>query len=521
MEAKAPAIAFIDLGSNSVRLMIVRFNRNRSHTVLIRFKQMVRLGEGAFISRKLSEEAMNRTIGALRNMAEICRGYEAEEIVALATAAVRDADNGREFVERARRESGIAFDVVSGLEEARVIFLGVREALPPSDAATVFIDIGGGSTEVTAEVPGREPHFDSMRMGCVRLTNTFPRLSTARRVSQEEYNEAQEYVRIHSIRSLQKVRAILGGRPVRAVGSSGTIQNLAEIERRAPGDKRAETHHAKLALSDLGSLARKLCGMTLDERRQVPGINPQRADVIIGGAAILQTLMEELGAHEIIVSSRGLLDGMLRDYLERGRWGYLTPLSSAREESVLQLARSCHFDEKHSRWMSRIARSLFESSREAGLHSYGEAEMELLHYAALLHDIGLFLSFNNHNEHSRYLIENADLLGFHRSEIETIADVAALHRKGASNKRGNARRKDPGAEKTSATLGLFLRMAESLERSQQQTITDARILANGKKIILAVTAVRESPAEAHSICECRAAFKKRFGRTFELAMNTG
>ncbi len=517
-----PTVALVDLGSNSVRLMIVRINPNKSYTVQTRYKQMVRLGEGAFAAKKLGEAAMCRTIDALRNIAGICRGYEAGEIVALATAAVRDAGNGAEFVERAAAESGIVLEVVSGLEEARLIHLGVRTALPPFKGATVFIDIGGGSTELTVETPRSEPHYDSLKLGCVRLTNAFPELSAKGRVSPEQYGEVCAHVRNNSLRSVQKLQAYAIGERLRMVGSSGTIENLAEIFAQSPQAGRAQKKDGggqdlSLSLKDLAELAKKLCGMTLEERAKIPGINPQRADVIVGGAAILQTLMEELDLREVVVSTRGLLDGMLQDYLERGRWGYLDGTTSAREQSALQLARSCNFDEKHARWMTRLALSLFDSAREIGLHRYGPQERELLYFAGLLHDIGLFLSFSNHHEHTRYMIENTELLGFHRSEIEIIATSTSLHRKWSPRKerKQNAQLSDEQWQ-LSATLGLFLRMAECLERSQQQTVANARLELRGKKIVLRVELLRDSPTELLSILDCKGVFKKCFGKNFEV-----
>lgn len=520
-----PVVAFVDLGSNSVRLMVVRINPNKSYTVLTRYKQMVRLGEGAFASKKLTGAAVRRTLDALRNIAEICRGYDAGEIVALATAAVRDAADGAEFAERAASESGIALDIVSGLEEARLIHLGVRTALPPFEGATIFIDIGGGSTELTVEAPDGETRYDSLKLGCVRIANAFPALSERGRVPFELYEEVCAHVRKNSLRSVQKLRAFALGSRIRMVGSSGTIQNLAEIAAQSAQPSRAHRNNdgapPALSLKDLISLSKKLCGMALEERAKIPGINPQRADVIVGGAAILQTLMDELGVREVSVSSRDLLDGMLQDYLERGRWGYLDGAVSAREQSALQLARSCNFDETHARWMTRLALSLFDSARGAGLHRYGAAERELLYFAGLLHDIGLFLSFSNHHEHTRYMIENAELLGFHRSEIEIIAASASMHRKWSARKTGRVCGLPPltltdEQRELAQTLGLFLRMAECLERSQQQTVTAARLEPRGKKLVLRVQLLRDSPAELLSILDCRGAVKKRFARTFEV-----
>lgn len=435
-DRKAHTIALVDLGSNSVRLMVVRINPSRSHTVLTQHKEMVRLGEGAFTAKRLTEAAMRRTIGALRNIAEICRGYDVEETMAYATAAVRDAKNGADFVERAECESGIRLAVISGLEEARLIHLGVSTGLinAMGDRTGFFIDIGGGSTEM---IVGRGTHFlhlDSLKLGAVRVTNTFPETSGKNPVSQGQYDKIRSHIRNNSLRSVQKMSEYA---PEIMVGSSGTIQSLTEIAYRngknGPRPKNGEA--ASLSLKALAEIAQKLCSVNTEDRKKVPGMNPQRADIIIGGAAILQTLMEEIGIGKISVSNRGLLDGMLQDYLTRGTWGYLDASGSVREQSVLQLARTCSIDETHARWMAGIACSLFDSAGKAGLHHYGPQERELLYYAALLHDVGLFLSFSNHHAHTRYIIANSELLGFSRDEIDIMALAAFFHRKRSSKKK--------------------------------------------------------------------------------------
>lgn len=516
----APVIGLVDLGSNSVRLMAVRINPNRSYTVLTRHKRMVRLGEDAFAKGRLSGEAMRRTISALLDIAEMCRGFGVAETVAIATAAVRDASNGGAFVERVYRETGIRFQIVSGLEEARLIHLGVSSALPPTEGPRLFVDIGGGSTELVVGRGGKFLHLDSLKLGAVRVAGRFPGAAASAPVPEALYAEMCAYVRNHSLRSVQKIVSW----DVRAmVGSSGTIENLAAIAARRNGKgrngKSGDEDARRLTFPVLAETARALCGMTLAERARVPGINPQRADIIVSGAAILQTLMTELQMPEIVVSDRGLLDGMLEDYLARGTYGYLDEAVPVRERSVLQLARSCHFDEGHARWASRLAVELFDSARAIGLHGYGAEERALLRYAGLLHDIGLFLSFHNHHEHSRYIVRNAELLGFTRREVEVMAMATYFHRKwSARRNRDDAGFSvmEPEDRSLSVTLGLFLRMAEALERTQRHTVADAVLTRRGKKIVLHLTLSAPSPTELASVEECRDSFKKILGKPFEV-----
>ena len=216
-------VAIMDLGSNSLRMMIVRIGENRVTSVLNQVKQMVRLGEGAFEEHRLQPEPMRRTIAALRGFAGMCRSYGVDEVVALATAAVRDADNGQEFMDEIRRETGIDFTVISGREEARLICRGVSVALEPFAGKRMFIDIGGGSTELSVASGGNILELESLKLGAVRLAGLFPCSGT---VSPQRYAEMQKYVRDHAVLPLQRMEA---QGPGELVGSSGTIQSLAEM----------------------------------------------------------------------------------------------------------------------------------------------------------------------------------------------------------------------------------------------------------------------------------------------------
>ena len=516
--ALSSAIGLVDLGSNSVRLLVFRINPNKSYTVLTRHKQMIRLGEGAFSSKRLSEAAIARALEAIGNIAEICRGYEVSDIKAYATAAVRDAANGAEFVELAKAETGIQFSVISGLEEARLIHLGVAAGLSVQYDRGLFIDIGGGSTEMILGTGGREClYLDSMKLGSVRLAGIFAESTGNGPVPPDMFEKIKAHVRNSSLHSIFKVRQMA---PEILVGSSGTIQNLAEMALRTSKGQSAgeDVTPETMSLNGLCEIAKKLCSLPVSERSKVPGINPQRADIIVAGAAILQTLMEELGMREINISPRGLLEGMLQDYLERGRHGYLDGSMSTREQSILQLARSCSYDENHSMWVTRLALGLYDSAREIGLHNYNDTERELLSYAALLHDIGLFLSFDEHHSHTRYMIKNSELLGFNQHEVEVMGNVTYFHRKWSEKKNRldvdfNMLNKDD--RKLASTLGVFLRMAEGLDRSQQQTVRNANFKPlKRSSISLSLELSRPSPMEIYAIERAEKQFNKVFGKRY-------
>ncbi len=499
-------VAILDLGSNSLRMMIVRVGENRVSGVLNQVKQMVRLGEGAFAEHRLQPEPMRRTIAALRGFAGMCRSYGVNEVVALATAAVRDAANGQEFMEEIRRETGFDFTVISGREEARLICRGVSVALEPFAGKRMFIDIGGGSTELSVAEGTEILELESLKLGAVRLAGLFP---CEGEVSAKRYAEMQKYVRDHAVLPLQRMEA---QGPGELVGSSGTIQNLAEMAAamaRDSGRKTGDTAQM-LSYSGLRRVVKALCERKEEARMALPGINPRRSGILIPGAAILQTIMEELDFDSVRVSGRGLRDGALADYMER-----LFPEKgrlSVREESVLRLARLCRFEETHSRHVAKLAVMLFDHARELGLYR-GPARMrELLHYAGLLHDIGIFISFTKHNAHSHYLIQNSEMLGFTQKEVSFMAALALFHRYGCTGKDKACLVSGEESQEDVRVLSLFLSLAEALDKSHRQAVTSAAFVRKDDALELVLETSAPCPVEQERLKRSLKAVEKRFGK---------
>ena len=332
-------VGFIDIGTNSVRLLVVRINPNRSYTVLSQEKEVVRLGEGEFRDQMLTPEAIYRGVMVVKKFAELSRAYGAEEIIAVATSAAREAKNQIDLLNRLRDEARIDVSVISGKEEARLIYLGVASGAHLRDRKALFIDIGGGSTEIIIGDQENYSYLDSLKLGAIRLTNLFLPEGAKTPVPVEVYSKMRKYVRNAVIRTTHRVKE---ERLAIAFASSGTAINLAEIANRMTSS--TDPRNLILRRSQLKKVMTMLCSLPLEERRRVPGINPERADIIIGGGAILETLMDEFGLEELTISERGLRDGMLAEYLVQGGDEEYKEMS-VRERSVLQLGRSCNLDE--------------------------------------------------------------------------------------------------------------------------------------------------------------------------------
>ena len=514
LPASSRILAFLDMGTNSVRISVVRINPNRSFSVLSQQREAVRLGDGEFLSEHLQPEAMDRAILVCRKFVDLAHSFHADEIHAVATSATREAQNRTEFLQRVREEAGVEMRVISGSEEARLIYLGVSSGIFLQEKSVLFLDIGGGSTEIIIGNQQQYDFLDSLKLGAIRLANLYlPDREAA--VTPERYGLLQTYVRNASIRTVQRMKHLT---PAYVVGSSGTAENLANVAA-------LQFYNRPLSADDvlhydqLREVIRRLCSLPLDERKKVPGLNPERADIIIAGAAVLDTLMEELSLTEMRVSTRGLRDGLLVDYLARQQGAHEADLS-VRERSVLQLGRICAFDEEHARLTARLACELFDSAAAHAMHTFGDWERELLYYAALLHDLGSFLSYHNHQAHTYYFIQNADLLGFDQTEIAIMAATAYFHRKPFPRKRHpEFARLDLHEQEIVRILCVLLRLAESLDRSHTGVIGHAvfsRTPAND--ILLEVHADAECQLELWGAENHRETFKRVFGSPLKITL---
>ena len=517
----ARVVAFVDIGTNSVRLLVVGIEANGARTTITQQKEVVRLGEGAFVDRRLQPEAMDRAVLVCRHFADLSRSYGADPIVAAATSATRDARNQAEFVERLRREAGLEVRVVSGKEEARLIYLGVTRNLDLQGRTAVFIDIGGGSTEIIVGDQDEHLFLDSLSLGAIRVTGAFAdSIDVTRPVSTAQYKAMREHVRYAASHTVHRARSY---RTEAAYGTSGTILNLAALASRT-GERPGRVADGPLTYPDLKRVAALLCSLPLESRRALPGINPERADIIIAGAAILQTLMRELGVKQIVpLAESGLREGLLADYIEREDSLSLGLELPVRERSVIQLGRACRFDEAHAYTVAGLAEELFESARDIGLHQLDDHARDLLRYAALLHDIGTFLSYSNHHRHTYYLIQNADLLGFDQADKATVAAIAFFHRKGLP---GGRHPESAGLEAGVRTLvkytSAFLRLAESLDRSHTAVVRHARLLPGpGEDLTLELDTAGDAQLEVWGLENRGKAAEKALGHRIRVKVLRG
>ena len=511
---KGKVVAFLDVGTNSVRLLVVRINPNLSYTVISEQKEMVRLGETEFQDGLLAEGPMERAIRVVKNFCDLSRTYGATEFVAKATSATREASNRDELVDRMKEAAGLELEIISGLEEARLIYLGVSSGHNIGKRNALFMDIGGGSTELVLGDQDEYSYLDSLKVGAIRLTALFVKRPEAP-VPDEALVRIRKYVKSALVRTKKE---IMQRKVDMALGSSGTTVNIGEILMRQDNGARPGV----IRHSQLRKLIPYLASMTLAERRKVPGINPERADIIVAGAIVLETIMDELKLSEIGVSQRSLRDGMLIDYMSKLQEPLGYRKMSVRERSVVQLGRACSVDEEHARRVRTIALDLFDSAAKKRLHPFGKNERELLSYAAFLHDVGDFISFNDHQLHSHYIISHAELLGFSSKEVLMMADIAMFHRKRVPKiSSAEMRGLDDEERLAVVRLSTLLRMAESLDRSHSNLVQSVRFSKVTKRSVrLIVTAIGDPQLEMWRLEDDRKAFKKAFGKDVQIFLSS-
>jgi exopolyphosphatase/guanosine-5'-triphosphate,3'-diphosphate pyrophosphatase len=489
----ATPVAAIDIGTNSFHLVVARPADNNRYEILDREKEVVRLGSGSGDMKQLEPDAIERGVAALSRFRRIADSFGAE-VHAVATSAVREAENRDTFLEAAWREASVKVEVISGFEEARLIHLGVLQAVPVFDQQMLVIDIGGGSTEFVVGKRGEVLAARSLKVGAIRLTDRFFREEPVKKRTVEE---ARTFIRTF-LPQVDRMVEAKGGFEV-VVGSSGTILNLAEMVRARRGkEPLRQVGNAVITAGELGKVVDDLASRTrVADRLEVPGLDPRRADIILGGALVLEQSFRALGIQELVVSDFALREGVLLDVLHRRRLGTLGHLRDLRYESVLHLMGLMPGETAHCERISALASRLFEGTRH--LHDLPDQCQEWLEAAGLLCNVGLVISHDRHHLHSYYVIRNSELLtGFTDHEIEMIALVARYHRKSAPKDRHTEyARLAPADQHVVRVLAGLLRVAAGLERTRSGVVTGVRVKGGhgDKPLRLLVETIPDADAE--------------------------
>ncbi|MEG3901914.1 Ppx/GppA phosphatase family protein [Microcoleus sp. B4-C5] len=467
-------IAAIDMGTNSFHMVVARIDpKLPAFTIIAREKDTVRLGDCEVKTGCLKPEVMQRAIATLSRFLDIAKTFNAEQIIAVATSAVREAPNGRDFLKQVADELDLNVSLISGQEEARRIYLGVLSGMEFNNQSQVIIDIGGGSTELILGDSSEPRCLTSTKIGAVRLTGQFVKTDP---ISKEEFAYLQAYIRISLERPIDELRSQFHeGEPLRLIGTAGTIETLAAINAREKlGTVPSPLAGYQLSLKDLRDLVNRFRKLSYAERLAIPGMSDKRAEIILAGALILQEAMILLGIESLTVCDRSLREGVIVDWmlahgLIENRLRYQ---GSIRQRSILHMANKYQVNLEQSERTAAFTLNLFDQTQGI-LHNWGTEERELLWAAAILHNCGLYVSHSAHHKHSYYLIRNGELLGYTETEIEVIANLARYHRKNPPKKKHENFIVLPKKYRELVSkLHPFLRLAVALDRRQIGAISN-------------------------------------------------
>ncbi|MDX2185223.1 MAG: Ppx/GppA phosphatase family protein [Gemmatimonadaceae bacterium] len=461
----AQRIAAIDIGSNSIRLMIADVSPNGAIRVMDELKAHPRLATGLLQTGRLDESSMTQAIDAMTRMAALARQQGCRRIEAVATSAVRDAANGREFLERVRRQTGLRPRVLSGSEEARLAFLSALAHFDLGTGRAVVMDIGGGSLELALAADGVVERLVSLPYGAIRLTEEH----MAKGITPKRLRKMRKAIR-DEIRAVLPVRDWRGAQ---VIGSGGTFTNLAGMLLHRQGVTTFRgVHGTTVPREDLEHILELLSGMPSHERVAMPGLNAGRADIIVAGLAVAAEVLARVEPRALTVSAYGIREGLLLDVAK------VRPIvqdpGEARFRSVSELAVKCRYEAPHAHQVQRLALQLYDAlGARLGCEPGDRA---ILADAALLHDIGYHINYSRHHKHSYHLILHAELLGMTPADQVAVAHVARYHR-GALPKRTHPEFAllPPAQRKRVRRLAALLRVADGLDRGHVQSVQQVKV----------------------------------------------
>ncbi|MCR9144935.1 MAG: Ppx/GppA family phosphatase [bacterium] len=536
-------LAAIDLGTNSFHLVVVRVLENGKIEIIADEKEAVRLGSGGGDLGLIAEDAMQRGLATLDRFVKIARSHDAR-IRAVATSAVREARNKKNFLNLVRKKLGLDIEVIQGTEEARLIYLGILQALPLYEKKILIVDIGGGSTEILIGTAGQPNYAVSRKLGAIRLKDRF---FADEPLKPADVEKCRNMIRVDLSGVVEDLHEI--GFEI-AVGSSGTAETLATMATHLASDSESEAQTAadedeaqgsalnsngsdladvRLTRAGLDRVVEKIVSVPTHHRRaKLSGLDEKRADIIVGGAILLQEIFDLLNIQEMLISPYALREGVVADTVAR-RSGGRSVTPDIRRNSVRQLADHMlgrDTQENRSAWhTATLAVRILDQLAAQGVIQSDALELNdslLLEVAGVLHNLGLQIAHSGHHKHSYYIIKNTDaLLGFTRNEIEVIAQTARYHRKALpSSKHSEYTALTPELQERVKLFSAILRIAVGLDRGNKQSVENLTIELDGDSLIFQLTPRHDFPARPRDLslerwaAEARAdALKKVLGKS--------
>ncbi len=496
-------LAAIDIGTNSIRCIVVEVDQQGRYTILDDEKATVRLGENLAASGSISPAAFARAVDAMSRIRKLIDGLKVTEVEAVATSAVRSASNGTELVSVLTRELGREIKVITGEEEAELVARSVRHNFDMSGKRYMIIDIGGGSVEIMSAVANHVENCSSLELGAVRMTDRFMKSDP---VLDSEITKLRRFVRSELKEKLAEKTSSVQT----FICSGGTITTLAAMVMNMRHQTYSTAHGLEVLRSEVVHLLAMLARKDIRSLRNVPGLSPDRADIIVAGLVVIDELLKYFGANILLVNERGIREGLIISCMKRLNLLPESTVGRSWKGAILDFARSCHFDEPHSRHVAKISLSIFDYlAKEFGLK---KNERRLLESAALLHDVGYFISYNSHHKHSHHLIRHAELFGFSPREREMMALIARYHRKSLPKKKHpEYERLEPKDQQIVGRLGGILRLSDGLDRRRSGLVEVVALTRNGTDFSIKLLGTEDISVEIFGGNAKKDLFEKAFG----------
>ena len=490
---KTQKLAAVDIGSNSLKLVIIEAAASDSFTVLLQERERVRLGHETLNNKFLSDEAINLSAEAIAKFRSIAESRQVHSIIAVATASVREATNAAEFVREIENRTGVHIDVLSSIEEARLIGIAAVQFFGADNDSLINIDIGGGSTELSWMRNG-EPHkLFSMKLGAVGLTEKYLSSNPPKNKELKNLQTEIAFALEHPLRKIKNATWQI------ASGTSGTILNLAALL----NFETAENFSPKseISLKRLSGLNKMLAAIPLEKRVNLPVISPQRAEVIVAGGQILEGVMRALKIETLQPCAYALREGVIIDYLRLIEAESLPPVPDVEDRrlrDVFAVGRRYGYEESHALQVADLAEMIFDAL--ASVYNLKRHNRTLLSAAALLHDVGYHISHESHHKHSFYLIKNSEMTGFSETEKNIIANVARYHRGSLpKEKHLDFMGLSDRDRRTVLQLGAILRLAEALDRGHENCVAAVKFKLEKQNLLLKLVSEQNCSIELEAL----------------------
>ena len=476
------SLAIIDLGTNTFHLLIAEIDEREDFKIVDKFKEPVELGEGGLDSGQISEAAYERGLQAMRRLQQLISSRQISEIRAFATSAIRSASNGKEFIAQVKQETGMEVKIINGNEEASLIFDGVRNGvLLPPEQDVLVLDIGGGSVEFIVTRDGKPQLLRSLDLGAARLLGKFQPHDP---MKPAEIKAVREYLH----QSMAGLLAELKEFEIKLlVGASGTFESISAMVAHRKRDflSSENLNSYRYSAREFKELHKQLIHSTQEERAQIPGIDPLRAEMINMGSLLIDVLLEEIGFKEMMVSTFALKEGILFRYIEDQKervhrlMGNTT--RNLRAKAIRNLCEKYHYKKVHVLKVSELAQSLFDQLKP--LHNFGKIERELLRYAAMLHDIGQFINRSGHHKHGQYVVMNSSLSGFSHDEVIILGNIVRYHRKSLPTRdHFHFKVLEQRQRLIVRILAGILRIADQLDRGHRNEVDGLRVMIDATTV---------------------------------------